>query len=305
MKHPLFLPATHGPVERVAMRGLFALLLFWLTPAAPPVSFLPHPNGLAAVLPLDFFLHPGIYAVIRVAVWVALALYLVRRWTGLALVCLTLFFIATGSVMNSQGAISHSRQIVALVLLAQTAAHFFHRWRGHGTGSKGEDLLIFWSQQAIAASYLVAGISKIINSGGIWVLQTPRSAVQIVKTWDQSYYDRLEPGLRETGATLAEWILAHPGLVMAVGAGGLLLELSAPLLLLGRRYALAYGAALLAFHGAIERTMQLQFENNEYVIWIYLVNVPFWTLALFHRLQEGRNPPSGPVSAEGRGTPGH
>ena len=52
----------------------------------------------------------------------------------------------------------------------------------------------------------------------------------------------------------------------------------APIALFGRGYAAGYGLSLLLFHATVHRVMKLHFLYNEYLIWIYLVNVPFWIL---------------------------
>ena len=80
--------------------------------------------------PLDFLLsHPAIRCC-EILFVLALGLYVCRIGLGFALPVLTLISIAYGSLSNSRGAISHSYQIVSLVLLAQIGAHFYGEWRG-------------------------------------------------------------------------------------------------------------------------------------------------------------------------------
>jgi hypothetical protein len=194
---------------------------------------------------------------------------------------LTLLCIAIGSINNSQGAIAHNFQIVPLVLLAQTAAYYWTIARKRRAGAASgkatlEDRMIFWSQQAIVATYLVSALTKLIHTSGKWFIQTPRMGVQIIKTTEQDYYDRLDASGLERGLAIAEWIVRHPWITGFALSAGLLLELTAPAALLGRRFALFYGLSLLAFHASIQQVMQLRFAYNEYLIWIYLVNVPFW-----------------------------
>jgi hypothetical protein len=204
----------------------------------------------------------------------------------LVLPCLTLLSIALGSINNSSGAITHSFQIVSLVLLAQTAALFHGRFQEkRGVDEADENRMVFWSQQAIVATYLVSALTKLIHTSGMWFFQSPLIAVQIVKTTDQSYYNMLEPSARGVGPIAAEWIVRHPLGVGIVLSFGLLLELTAPLALLGRRFALLFGVSLLIFHETIHRVMKLHFAYNEYLLWIYFVNVPFWAWLAARRLR--------------------
>ena len=264
------------------MRALFALVVALHMPGGLPSDPLADPNGLARLVDLGFLSDPATFSLSQYLLWAALILYVFRIGWGLVLPYMTLLSIAVGSLQNSRGAIGHHLQIVSLVLLAQTASYFYSRFvrdrnqRDRSARAADEDRMINWSQQAIAATYLVSGLTKLINSHGMWVLQSPLVAVQIVKTTEQDYYNTLDPARYGVGLATAEWIVQHPLLVTVMAAAGLILELTAPLLLLGRRWALFYGLALVLFHESIHRVMKLHFANNEYLIWIYLVNVPFW-----------------------------
>ena len=203
---------------------------------------------------------------------------------------MTLLSIAVGTIANSQGAIGHYLQLVSLVLCAQTAAHFYdmlarRRGKENPDRTTGEDRVISWSQQAIVATYLASALTKLIHTSGMWFFQSPLIAVQILKATDSDYYDRLNPADYNAGLPIAQWIAAHPILVALVLGAGLILELTTPLALLGRRYALFYGVSLIAFHQSVQRLMKLSFAYNEYLIWIYLVNLPFWVWFVERRLR--------------------
>lgn len=280
----------HAGFEKLAMRLLFAWVVGNHIPNVLPFQGLPAPNGAARFLNLSVLLDPEVLAGCRYVLYAALVLYVLRIGWSFALPYMTFLSIAVGSVINSQGAISHHLQIVSLVLLAQTGAHFrslFGRSRGRAREEIGrrEDRLIAWSQQAIAATYLVSALTKLIHTKGAWILQSPMIAVQIVKTTEQSYFNQLDPAALATGVAMAEWLAHHPLLVALTLSSGLVLELAAPVLLLGRGYALFYGLALIAFHETVGRVMRLHFINNQYLIWIYLVNVAYWTSFAFRAIR--------------------
>lgn len=277
----------YGLFERVAMRLFFAAVIAIQIPSGLGYDALPAPNGLARLVDLTFLLDESAFRACRYGAYLALALYAAGVGWWLALPYLTTFCIAIGSIFNSHGAISHHLQIVSLVLLAQTGAHYFNLLSARRTApaerSAGEDRLIRWSQAAIAATYLVSGITKLIATSGSWVLQSPLVALQVVKTNEQDFYDRLDPTRVAAGLAMAEWMIRHPFVVASMMGAGLLLELGAPALLLGRRWAAAFGLALILFHETIHRVMQLHFVYNQYLLWIYAVNVPFWACVALRR----------------------
>ena len=272
-------PVQYGKAELFVMRTLLALAVADHFPDTLAHVSLTQPHGLAQIVDLSFLLNLQVLTVLRYVLWGALLLYVLRVGWAVVLPYMTLLSIAVGTVNNSQGAISHSFQILSLVLLAQTCAYYYVRFGKRGGADSGdESQMVLWSQQAIVATYLVSAITKLINSSGRWFLEAPFIAVQVVKATDQSYYNTLDPTGRSTELAIAEWIAQNPLIVAALMTSGFLLELLAPIALLGRRFALAVGVGLLLFHRAIYEVMELQFVYNEYLLWIYLVNVPFWLL---------------------------
>ena len=280
---------NYSLTERVFMRLLFALVIASHIPESLAHLSITKPNGLAHLVDLSFLLRPEIFVWFRYAMFAALALYVLRIGWAVVLPYLTALSIATGTINNSHGAISHSFQIVSLTLLAQTAAYLYTRFRRRtDDGAALENRVIFWSQQAIVATYFVSALTKLLKTGGEWFFQTPYVAVQIVKTTDQKFYNVLDATHRDAGLAVAHWIVAHPIVTAIVLSSGLLLELAAPVALLGRRVALAIGLSLVLFHESIQRVMALSFVWNEYLLWIYLVNVPFWLLLAARSLRSWR-----------------
>jgi hypothetical protein len=279
--------------ERITMRVLFALVVFRAQQDLFAVQPIIVPNGLARLVPLDFLLsHPAIRCC-EILFVLALGLYVCRIGLGFALPVLTLISIAYGSLSNSQGAISHSYQIVSLVLLAQIGAHFYGGWRGGGSKSSSqtssglspaEDRLIFWSQQAIAATYLVSGLTKVIKTQGMWLATSPAIALQIVKSTDQLFYNTLDPKVVAGASAAANLVIQHPFTAMLFLGAGLFLELGAPLMVYNRLWGLSLGFALVIFHRTIGEVMGLHFIYNEYLVLIYFVNAPYWIVTLGQKL---------------------
>ncbi|MBA2433006.1 MAG: hypothetical protein H0V56_12975 [Chthoniobacterales bacterium] len=276
-------PVEHHAFERVAMRVLFAWVVWRHVPGSLAHLEITAPHGVARWFDLRFLLDPQVYTWCTYGLWVALALYVLRIGWSVALPYMAVLSIGVGTVINSQGAIAHYLQIVSLVLCAQTAAHFYSLFgirdlTAAAYRAAAEDRVVRWSQQAIVATYLVSALTKLLKTNGLWFFQSPLLAVQITKTNDQDYYDRLDTASYEAGAAVAEWMVQNPLLVGLVLSTGLLLELTAPLVLFARWLALGYGLALVLFHMTVHQMMKLNFLFNEYLLWIYLVNVPFWIL---------------------------
>jgi hypothetical protein len=276
--------------ERFVMRLLFAIIFERLIPDSLSTMSITAPNGLARLIDFRFLLDPKIFAVFRYVMLAALVLYVLRIAWSVVLPYLTLLSIAVGTINNSQGAISHFMQIVSLVLCAQTAAHFYCKFKrrdgDEAPDQTDEDRVIFWSQQAILATYFVSALNKLIHTNGKWFMQSPMVGVQIIKTTDQDYYDTLDANAYGSGIAVTDWIVHHPFLVAIILGAGLLLELTSPLALLGRGFALFFGLGLLAFHESVQRVMKLSFPFNEYLVWIYLVNVPFWAVFVLRWIRQ-------------------
>lgn len=266
--------------ERVVMRILFAWLVWRSTPTQLSFYEIPTPNGIARLLNLHFLLDPQVYAFCRVLLVVALVLYVLRLMIWFALPIALFVNVAANAVMNSQGAIQHAYQIVSLVLLAQTAAHFYGLWLRRAGESRTflEDRLIWWSQQTIVAVYLVAGITKLIVTKGLWIFQARMFSVSMAKAAYGSFYERLDHADLEQKLALANFAAAHGWIVALIAGCGLALELGSPLMLLNRSMAALFGCALLAFHLVLDRTMHLQFLFNQWLLIIYMINIPYWIL---------------------------
>ena len=199
--------ASYAFYERLVMRMLFAWLVWNATPAALIVNGIPQPNGIARIVPLQFLLDPGIFTVARYVLAGALILYVLRIVVWLALPVALFVNLGANAITNSQGAIQHSAQIVSLVLLAQTVAHFYGLWRRHHREERAalEDRAIWWSQQSIVAVYLVAGITKLIVTQGLWPFQAHWIGVSIAKAAYQSFYDTLNQPDLERQLALANF----------------------------------------------------------------------------------------------------
>lgn len=272
--------------ERLVMRALFAWLVWWATPGGLIVNGIPSPNGITRLFDLHFLLDPQVFAWARTALAVALILYVMRLVVWLALPVALFVHLAANAITNSQGAIQHAAQIVSLVLLAQTSAHFFGLWRRRQEEERRllEDRAIWWSQQTIVAVYLVAGITKLIVSKGLWIFQARWIGVSVAKSAYQSFYDTFNQANLQQQLGVAHFAAAHGWVVALIAAGGLFLELGSPLMLINRFWAAILGCALLCFHLGLAYTMRLTFIYNQWLLIIFMINAPYWIVAGVRRI---------------------
>lgn len=272
--------------ERLIMRVLFAWLVWRATPGALIVNGIPSPNGIARLIDLRFLLDPAVLGWARMALAAALVLYVLRLVVWLALPIALFVNLAACAITNSQGAIQHRAQIVSLVLLAQTAAHLFGLWRQRRGEDRAllEDRAIWWSQQTIVAVYLVAGITKLIVTKGLWIFQARWIGVSVAKSAYQSFYNTLDPASLQEQLTVANFAAAHGWIVALIAATGLFLELGSPLMLINRVAAALFAGALLCFHLSIDYSMHLSFIYNECLLIIFMINAPYWIVTGSQRL---------------------
>lgn len=307
--HAPFTPWPLGPLESVILRVLFAIVVFQSMPlgepfdrlptlsapvpllpnarAALPFQGQPYPNGLAHWIDVTPFSNPVVVWTLGWTCVPALMLYAAGRGLPFVLPFLTAASIVFGTLRNSQGAIAHQDQIVSMILLAQSAVVVVGALRSMGSGrtkrrdsSPGNSIdarLHYAALLVIVASYLTAGVSKIERSDGAWLENSHLIGIQVVKTYRQNFYNDLDAErFGKPEVPYAEVILAHPDLSRVVLAGGLFLELCAFLALYDRRSALLFGLLFIAFHRSIALVLGLEFQNHEKVVWIFLVDVPYW-----------------------------
>ena len=272
-----------GQWEMFLMR-LFCSLHFYDTlPHRVSFATMPFPNGLARMIDFTVLAEPGLWPILKGISVFCLIAYTLGRFSLPALTYLVALIVSFGTLRNSQGAIGHSTQLLALVMLAQWGMSLIDLiakprkatalWK---TNAEGERRMIHAARVMMAAAYLTTAISKIDRSDGRWLMDIPNLSVQIVKTQANDYYNTLEPIQPPLAKRLPDLIAEHPHLARLFFAPGLLIELFFFLGLLGRRWSAGMGLAAIGLHRSIELLMGLSFESHEVLLWIFFVNVPYW-----------------------------
>jgi hypothetical protein len=245
------------------------------------------PNGLAGVMSFSWLVGDVATWIVAGLMAVLLLLYLFGKCMLVATAGLLLIHMAVGAIFSSPAGTHHATQIVGFVLLGQVIWFVWQTWR---IGSKRNDGrvwseaqgAVFFSQQMIAAAYVVSAISKWVNSGGgwfpgwRWVQQLPNIAVQFEKNHMQKYYDELVMPAAALNRGMIDFVIDHPTLAKLVIGPAFYLELLAFLVLLNRRISALLGLGLIGMHLIIAQIMHLEFFYFEMIGLLFLVNVPYW-----------------------------
>jgi len=257
------------------------------------------PVGIARWIDFSFLGQPAAEPWVTALLLLCAAFYAAGRMVPLALAGLVALWVGAGALAYSQGGLEHHTQLLGMVMLAQLLAHgtaWWARRRGGRVGDRigADDLAVDYTLQVIAAAYLLAGLSKIWLSHGEWLAQAPLIAIDVAKKHGQAFCSTLDAGMIGRGDAIAAAVLAHPGLTRVFLGSALLLELAAPVALLGRLAAFALGAGWLVMHAAVATLMLINFHENEGLLLIYLVNVPYLLVRVARavRARRGRGAPA-------------
>ncbi|MCP5555881.1 MAG: hypothetical protein H7A54_19740 [Akkermansiaceae bacterium] len=297
-----FVPVPVAGWEWFIIRTGFALLVWNEMSDFHPYAFEDQPAsiGVATMLDLRWLHHPLTMPVFQWITAAGLICY-IGGWFHLAVLpVLTLLHTLLRTYENSQGSIHHSHQMITVVLLVQTLVVWGFWFQARRSGPLPAGALASWHvyyvRAGVAATYVIAALSKLINSKGLWLWRSPYIAFDLVKAQRQKYYADLDPQyLGDTG--VAEWVLASPHLARIGFSGGFFLELFALLAVRNRPWAFWIGLGLIAFHRGVYWLMHLRFHNNEAVLLLFFLNLPYWAWWLFQK-SRGRLTPGLESAAE-------
>ncbi len=281
----------------------------------------PYPRSIAQFMDVTWINQSEHIPMVAGMLGVFLIIYLLGVAPVLSMAGLLFFQVCLGALENSQGNnVWHTTQIVAFAMLGLGGAAFVenlkslrqggwaglrkhwadrYRWLGYALKTpaswwrKGANELeirqeesrsfsIYIVQQLIAVSYVVAGISKLWISKGLWVIDVQNIGLQFEKNRLLKYYQTLEQPEVVPWATA--FVNGHPTLTSWFFSIGLLLELICFVALFNRAFLALFGVGLVVMHLMIAMIMTLVFYYNEAVVGIFFVNVPFWLVWGWQRL---------------------
>jgi hypothetical protein len=284
----------HAPWELLLMRVFFAgALAYSIRENWPTFTSQPVPHGLARWFDFSFLSNPSLFSLLEPVCWVCLGVYAAGFLPVLSLGFVSFLGIGAGTLMNSQGAIGHTTQLLVMVVTAQFLCYAWFAASENNFLSPSQNAHTWaadWSKVVIAAGYTVSGVVKLVRTEGEWIARSPLLSLQLMKTNEMDYYNRLMEGQSFWADTFPRILVEHPWLAWIIFGLGLFLELFCFLAMLGRVWALAFGASLIVMHLTISKIMRLSFEEHMLLLLIFFVNVPFWAAWLVNRTRQRRRP---------------
>jgi hypothetical protein len=272
---------TELDVMRIGL-GFVAITTFSRISFFRPAGEPSYPVGIARVVNLKWVGSPRTVRWLQFAAYAAALCYAANRLVPWALLVLTVALLLDLTFRSSHGSVNHGDHLLAVVLVALTAATGLWNaaelwnWKLGGVLAKSQEATAaWWAVQAILAVYFTSGLSKLINTRGRWISRSPGLLL--------SYSARAETdrmmGAQSWGSsgkseTLVAWLFERPGVAKAGFAAGLVIELAAPVGVFGDTALLVVGIALLALHKANGRLLGLPFPQYQLLVLTYLVNAP-------------------------------
>jgi len=299
-----FCTPDYARYELFLIRGLFALVIWDAMPSAITVPSDPQPVGLGYWIDFSFLARPQTLAASRWILAGCLLLYTAGFFLCLALPIILLLLTAAGTIGASFGATTHSKQIIVLCVLAQAAWYGYAAIRKRKIGLAEHRCGAFAGAQAIAAAYVISGISKLAGDGNWLVDAVKNFQIQATKNQRMKYFNALSEETAESGSGLQgilhsglspllrtiEYLLLNSPIWRALFlGGGFMLELFAFLALIGRKMSLLVGGSLVLFHLTVFEIMGLRFRYNIYLLLIFMVGVPYWIAAAVAAARRSRH----------------
>jgi hypothetical protein len=272
--------STELDIMRIGL-GFAVIKTFSRMQAFRPSGELPYPVGIAHFVNLRWAASQTAVRWIQQGAYVAALCLAAGYVVPIALAYLTLATLVEVTFQSSSGSVNHGQHLLAVVLTAQTAATLVWNaatrwdWDLGVLAQSQQSTAVWWTIQVIAAVYFTSGLSKVINTGGRWIARSP---MLLLSAFERGDTDRMMGARGQARAgravNFASWLLERPLLTQCIFACGLVVEMAAPIGLLGTLALAVMGLALIALHKANRRLLGLPFPEYQLLVLVYFVNVP-------------------------------
>ncbi|WP_038167777.1 hypothetical protein [Verrucomicrobium sp. BvORR106] len=274
-------------LEGFLSRFLFSIFLLYTLRLSIDYTQEPHPVGLLKLLHgindgklwLTWLADPSTWNVYRAIFAGLLVIYVAGVALPLVLPVLALMHVLPFTLYNSQGFTHHGYQIVSCTLIIQAIAVLYYNFREKFTLAPPDEKLRAWmfvqAQVILTGMYFISVFTKLDNSGGMWLWNSNNVAMDMLKTARQSFLNNFDPAFAGNPPE-AIWMLEHPWLSRLFFGSGLFLEFLCIFAIGNRVLGFLLGISLLVMHRSIDWLMGgVAFINNEFLAFIFLVNLPF------------------------------
>lgn len=188
----------------------------------------------------------------------------------LSLVCFTLE--ESNGILNRSG-------LYTMVFAAQAMAYY-----RNNAALKTER--IQFAVQIIAGGYMLAGISKLRETGLAWANESPQAALQMLKGYCANYFNWGDKAQLQLGLDLANFALNHSLVVKLLFGFSLLLELFAFLAVKNKARTFVYGLLLTGMHIGIYYFMHILIVAIFFPMLLFMVNPVYLAYMLFTKAKQ-------------------
>ncbi len=197
------------------------------------------------------------------------------RLTTIALFIISVFAF---SLEESNG-ILNRYSLLSFIFFAQFLAYqisYYYKNLDH------TQLRFTFSIQAIAAGYILSGLSKLLVSGFSWVTNSKYLSLQIIKSHYYNYLTYGNPETLELGEKYALFAQHNSIVIESLLTASIILELFAWISIGNKKRALVYGILLMLMHTGIGILMDIKLVGISRPMFIFMVNPLFivWVAAL-------------------------
>jgi hypothetical protein len=251
---------------------------------------IPYPSGIFSIINGSFLLSEYTVVIFFILGLILVILYLAERWMAVTTLCMFLLSLFLFSLEESSGVLNRSG-LYTMIFLAQAIAYY-----RNAPGLSRER--VQFPIQIIAAGYILAGISKLQNSGLHWITDSPLMSIQVLKGYTYAYFNTGNLKDLQQGIKNADFILAHKYIVETLCASSLFLELFAWLAVRNKATAFVYGLMLFAMHMGILYFMNVLIVSIYYPMLIFMINPLYlFYVAANKAYTRIKNSPSGAINA--------
>ncbi len=229
----------------------------------------PYPSGICSLFDCSFLVTWHIYYGFYFTTLLLALLYILEKKMVVVTSLMCLMSLVVFTLEESSGILNRNT-LYTLIFLVQAVA-YFRNSPSHKTER------IQFPIQMIAAGYMLAGISKLTESGLGWITDAPLASIQIIKNYGFSYFDTGDISFLNEGLSKVDVLLAHPFFAKLLFAFTLFLELFAWLAVKNKLRSFIYGLLLTSMHIGILYFMNIFIEGIFYPMFIFMVN-PFYLL---------------------------
>ncbi len=270
--------ATELDLMRIGL-GLTTVWAFMTAAALRPDSGQLAPVGIARFVNIGWMGSRQIFRFVQFVACAAALFFAADMATPYAVSVMAVAMLINVTFVSSQGSVNHGSHLLLIVLLAEASGYGAHAL--FAESDKAEETLFastsatasWWAIQAIAAAYFASGLTKLVNSRGRWVQNSPgllMDALSRQETW--ALLGSQPPKVLERAANVTDFLLRHIRIAQMLFAAGLLIELSAPLGLCGVGILALVGIGLIALHMANGLLLGLSFPLYQLLVLTFYVN---------------------------------